>query len=137
MTRVLKAARANCAQLVTSILNEVVSKPDSNDSWNDLLLFGSTILARPKRDGKLRNLANIVNKRVAAHRGDQDFITIPESQPQRKHGKRDTEDRRLASAITSQSEAGNMRAAIRLLCSDDKPAAATAKTLEELEKKHS
>ena len=29
-----------------------------------------------------------------------------------------------------------MRAAIRLLCSDDKPAPTTAKTLKELKKKH-
>ena len=77
-----------------------------------------------------------MNKRVAASRGDQTFTTIPDSRPQRKHRNRDTEDLRLAAAITSKIEAGNMRAAIRLLCSDDKPAAATAKTLEELEKKH-
>ena len=120
MTRVPKASRANCAQLLTSILNEVISKPDCNDSWNDLLLFGSAILA--KRGGKSRNLANIVNKRVAAHRGDQAFITIPESQPQRKDGNGDTEDLRLAAAITSKIEAVNKRAAIRLLCSEDKPA---------------
>ena len=58
-------------------LNEVVSKRDSNDSWNDLLLFGSTILAKPKQGGRSRNLTNIVNKRVAARISDQAFIIIP------------------------------------------------------------
>ena len=46
------------------------------------------------------------------------------------------EESQLAAAITSKIEVGNMRTAIRLLYSDDKSATTTAKTLEELKKKH-
>ena len=49
---------------------------------------------------------------------------------------RTAENSQLTAAITSKTEAGYMRAAIRLLCPDDKPAPTTTKTLEELKKKH-
>ena len=48
MTRVPKAARANCVQLFTTLLKNIVTTPNNNESWKDLLLFGSTILAKPK-----------------------------------------------------------------------------------------
>ena len=134
MTRVSKAARANCAQLFTILPKNIVTTPN-NESWNDLLLFGSTILAKPKRSGKTRNLASIINKRVAAWKSDLSATTI-EDKTQHRRIHRSAEDSQLAAAIISKIEAGNMRAAIRLLCSDDKSAPTTAKTLEELKKKH-
>ena len=135
MTRVPKAARANCAQLFTTLLKNIVATPNNNESWNDLLLFGSTILVKPKRGGKTRNLASIINKRVAAWKGDSSASTVEDKSQHRKIN-RSGEDSQLAAAITSKIQAGNMRAAIRLLCSDDKPAPTTAETLEKLKMKH-
>ena len=51
MTHVPKAACAKCAQLFTTLLNNIVTTPNNNESWNDLL-FGRIILAKPKRGGK-------------------------------------------------------------------------------------
>ena len=134
MTRVPKAARTNCVQLFTTLLKIIVTTPNNNESWNDLLLFGSTILAKPKRGGKTRNLASIINKRVAAWKSDSTATTVEDkTQHRRIHWR--AEDSQLAAAINSKTEAGNMRAAIHLLCSGDKRAPTTAKTLEELKKK--
>ena len=135
MTRVPKAARAYCAQLFTTLLKNIVTTPNNNDSWNDLLLFGSAILAKPKRGGKTRNLAIIINERVLSWKIDLSATTI-EDKTQHRRIHWSAEYSQWAAAITSKIEAGNMRAAIRLLCSDDKPAPTTAKTMEELKKKH-
>ena len=77
----------------------------------------------------------MINKRVAAWKSDLSASTV-EDKTQHRRIHRSAEDSQLAAAITSKIEAGNMRAAIRLLWSDDKPAPTTAKTLEELKKKH-
>jgi len=47
-----------------------------------------------------------------------------------------TDKSRLAAAVTSKLEAGNFKAAIRLIYSDDTPAADTLNTLRALEIKH-
>ena len=52
----------------------------------------------------------------------------------RKH--RTAQHSQRTAAITSKIEADNMCDTIRLLCSDDKPVPRTAKTLEEMKKKH-
>ena len=106
MTRVPKVARANCAQLFTTLLKNTVTTSNNNESWNDLLLFGSTILAKPKRGGKTRNLASIINKRVADWKSDLSATTIEEKTQHRIH--RSAEDSQLVAAITSKIEAGNM-----------------------------
>ena len=135
MTRIPTAARANCAQLFTTVLNNIVTTPNNNEYWNDLLQFGITIMAKPKRGGKTRILANIVNKRVAAWKSDSSATTT-EDKMHHKRIHQTAEDSQLATAITSKIEAGDKRVTIRLLCSNDKPASTTAKTLEELKQKH-
>ena len=47
-----------------------------------------------------------------------------------------SDDLKLAATVTSKIEVGNFRAAIRLICSEDKPAPSTADTYEALKKKH-
>ena len=64
-------------------------------------------------------------------------ISRPRSKGQTRAEELPRTDARLAAAITSKLEAGNFRAAVRLLCSDDVPASPTAETLEALRAKHS
>ena len=63
---------------------------------------------------------------------------MPQSIPQRptRSKPRNSEDSHLVTAITSKLEESNFRAAIRLLCSKDKPAPNNAETLEVLQAKH-
>ena len=42
----------------------------------------------------------------------------------------------LASALTAKIEDGNIKAAVRMLCSDDRPAENSIETLEKLKSKH-
>ena len=65
MTRIPKAARAICAIALLNILFSIVADPNNMESWDNLLSFAPTILAKPARGGATRNLANIVLKRRA------------------------------------------------------------------------
>ena len=42
----------------------------------------------------------------------------------------------MAAAVTAKIEEGNLKAAVRILCSDEQPAEPTLETLEKLQKKH-
>ena len=85
--------------------------------------------------GAARNLANVVLKRLSACNDKPTSQSIPPRRPTRsKHQNND--DSHLATAITNKLEAGSFRAAIRLLCSEDKPALNNTETLETLRAKH-
>ena len=105
--------------------------------WNDLLMFGSKLLAKPARGGKNHNLGNLINKRSAVYNDPAHSVQSNNRtgyvQPRRNGESRENI---LAAAVTSKIEDGNLRAAIRLICSDDAVAPHNAETLAALESKH-
>ena len=104
-------------------------------AWNELLPFGSVILAKQKRGRANRNLSNIIMKRIAAWGKDP----LPVIQEQRTHvrpGKEPTEDKEMAAAVTSKLETGNFRAAIKIICSSDTPAPVNLETPQAVQQKH-
>ena len=101
--------------------------------WRELFSFGQSVLAIPAWGGRRHNLTGIIKKRASAG-----FDQAPESsQPQSFNYKpsRD-EDASLAAAVTAKIEDGNLHAAIRLLCSDEKMAIDSQSNLEKLQEKH-
>ena len=99
-----------------------------------LLSFGPLILFKPPRGGTTRNLSSIIIKRVSAW-SDTDLITHQHTnaaattrQPPNKNN--------MAFAVTITLVAGNFKAAIRILCSEEKPAPLNEMTLKALQKKH-
>jgi len=116
--RIPKAARISCSSLLTEIIRRIIDNPNDKGAWREMLHFGPTILAKPKRGGANRNLSNVIIKRVAAW-DEKNRTTHPEQYFDRGYNKRTTDDSRLAAAITRKLEAGNFRAAIRLICSSE------------------
>ena len=66
ISRIPRAARANCRLLPVRIIGKIIVAPNNSAAWNELLNFGPVILSKPKRGGANRNLSNIINKRIAA-----------------------------------------------------------------------
>jgi hypothetical protein len=98
------------------------------------------VLAVPKRGGNKRSLVKVIQDRAAAWSSTMNFSDATETnchRPVRTTRRSDAEtDQYLAKAVSSKLEEGNIKAAVRLVCSEDKPAPNTAETLSALKKKH-
>jgi hypothetical protein len=136
VSRIPRAARAPCRQLLCQIIRKIISSPNDKSAWRELLHFGPTILAKPKRGGANRNLSNIINKRTAAWGNGMMPPVASVQATEGRASRKSSETSRLAAAINSKLEAGNFRAAIRLICSGDTPAKADQETLKTLQQKH-
>ena len=102
-------------------------------AWRCLLHFGGSILCKSTRTGKRHNLASIIKKRTIA--GDVDLNDDkPLSSVSHKNKKNAGE--MLAAAVTAKVEDGNIKAAIRLMCSEEKPATDVKATYEKLLERH-
>ena len=113
-------ARRCCADLLRSLLQDVVDNPDSSIKWTNLFNFGSSILRKPFSGEKSRNLSKTIMKRVTDLKdGNTNTDELSSFQP--KPNKTD-KDRNLANAVASKLEDGNLKAALHLICSDDTPA---------------
>jgi len=139
ITRIPRAARASVTALLSQILKKIIADPNNKTAWHELLHFGPLILSKPKRGGSKRNLSNVVKSRVAAW--DKDMVSttnLPtvESKPTRKLTENSNSCRPQAAAVSTKLEAGNFRAAIRIICSSDTPAQANQDTLNALHAKH-
>ena len=133
VNRIPRAARPACRQLLTQIIRKIVSTPNDKAAFKELVHFGPVILAKPKRSGANRNMSNIINKRVATW---DENLTLVRPREDRRASKKTTESSKLAAAVTNKLEAGNFKAAVRIICSSDTPAAANEETLKALRTKH-
>ena len=130
-----KGSMASSTALLSQILRKIVASPNDKVAWHELLNFGPTILAKLKRGGSKRNLSNIVNSRTVVW--DKDAMpTVDLCTTHGKASRRVNESSRLASAVSSKLEAGNFRAALRIVCSSDTMAPVNQDTLKALQAKH-
>ena len=128
-----RSTRPHIATELTATINNVNHNPDDPSSWSALLEFGSTMLYAPARTGRRHNLASVLKKRctsssktITDHNHDLD---------QRRHRKANDEQC-LATAVMTKIEDGNIKAAIRIITSDERPAADSAETLQALGDRH-
>ena len=77
--------------------------------------WSGSILIPPKRGGKRHNLASTIKKRICSFSHSSESVEPMVAPPY----KRLSDDEVLAQAIASKLEDGNIRTAIRILCSDD------------------
>ena len=133
-----KNSRVSCGQILNKILDGIVEDSSRVHRWNDLLHFGSELLSKPARGGKQHNLGNLINKRTAAYTDHGPTLCTGPSVTTYKSSKPDKKytDSILAAAVTSKLEDGNLRAAIRLICSEDAVATHNDETLAGLAEKH-
>jgi hypothetical protein len=133
--RIPKAARSACASLMAGLISAVVKAPSNADCWSDLLNFGQFVLAKTTRGGYKRNLTKIIQDRVAAWRSDERHSRVEADKRQRSAVPVDSE-KYLATVVSMKLEEGNFKAAVRLVCSEDRPAPCSAETLVALTQKH-
>jgi hypothetical protein len=100
--------------------------------WATLLNFGKSILAAPTRAGKRHSLAKLIKRRIE---GSDSEALETKVFPSNGSKFRST-DERLAASVSSKIEDGNVRAAARLLFSDDTPLEFDESTFADLCKKH-
>src|SRR6218665_3132188 len=131
MKHIPKGARFACSKVLTDILQSIIDKPSEIEHWNRVLCFASNILKQPKRSGRRRNMANVVKKRIV----DREFqrTDAGEEQDEEYEGKSSSASDLFLAAANSKLEDGNIRAATRILCSQDHPVKATPDTFASLQ----
>ena len=128
-----KSARAACATHLARLFRNAVAHPEVIANWLAIFNWGGSVLCAPKRGGKKHNLTSCIKKRIESF--TPSATTKPEvtNPPKRKAG---SPALQLAQAVAAKLEDGNLKAAIRLLVSDDTPATPSAEGLQKLREKH-
>src|SRR6218665_337825 len=121
MKHIPKAARFACSQALENILASIVSNPDDIENWHQLLRFAPSVLAQLPQHGKCRQKAHRQQEDVREEDGNAE----DESGSQRKVDQRQL----FLAAMNAKIEEGNIRAASRILCSQDRPTEATFDSL--------
>lgn len=140
LKRIPKGARPSTANLLLKLIRDVLQHPLSTASWSKLFGFPSACLTKPIRGGKSRNLTTQIVKNVFQY--DQGAIELP-SKPPGFHSphrvnpaKTQTHDEAIARMASVKLEDGDVKGAVRLLCSDDRLAVPDESTLEHMRRLH-
>jgi hypothetical protein len=129
-----KSARPACASSLSSLLDKVTANPNDLAAWTNLLHFGVNVLSKPIRTGKRHNLASLIKKRIDDM--GQGARQAPQPASHAPFRKKKDANELLAAAVTAKVEDGNLRAAIRILCSEEKPATDIEATFVKLQDRH-
>jgi len=126
-----RSARPHCAAQLATTIKKIISYPEDSNTWILLLNFGEKLLLAPPRSRRKYNIANVMKTRtieatpiVAVHKPASSRL------PARSDGLE------LSMAVRSKLEDGNIRAAVRIICSDEKPALTNDATLDALRQRH-
>jgi len=115
-----------------SLGTSVVSDAASVSNWQGLFHWASSILQPAKRGGKCHNLSSTVKKHISSF-----SVGVTQAQnADNSHSRRATPNNVLSQTVAAKLEGGNVRAAIRLLISDDTVAAHSVESLDKLKEKH-
>jgi hypothetical protein len=137
LKRIPKGARPAAANLLQKVIRDVVLHPSSTACWTKLLGYSSACLVKPNRGGKSRNLTTTIVKQVREY----DLGTVPSIDPllyrMSRHFKPSKSfDESIARIASAKLEDGDVKGAIRLLCSDDRLATVDEPTFIELGRLH-
>ena len=133
-----RSARSACCTLLSSILRRVTSTSGDLVARQNLLELGSKILSVHTREGKRQNLTNLIKSCTASFPdlppNDATSISTTKTKQTRRPSK--DPEAKLAAAVSAKIEDGNLKGAIRLLCSEEKMAGSTPETYNKLQEKH-
>ena len=122
-----RSARPHCAgQLITAI-HKILADPDNPRNWTSLLDYGRLLLLIPIRSGRKHNIASVIKKRSI----DEPTGTSPPTRPLQARQPRH-DNTTLAAAVRAKLEDGNIKAAVRIISSEEKPAPDDAAKLNSL-----
>jgi hypothetical protein len=111
-----RPARPDCAAQLTTAINNVIADPNSESAWSCLLHFGKAILLVPHRAGRRHNLSNILKRRSV-----KDVPELPRINMQSNFRPHQDDTSQLAASVRGKLEEGNFKAAVRIICSEEKP----------------
>ena len=115
-------ARSSCCQFL-EVLNQISQNQSDPANWSDLLQLGSDIFGQADRGRKLHSLSSVSKKRNAKLSFTNDLANTSNDLGGSTSHKNKSASALLAAAFCAKIEDSNIRAAIRIICSDDKPAA--------------
>src|SRR6218665_137152 len=141
LKRIPKAARPVTGRFLTFIINKILREADNPAHWHMLLTFGTGIMEQLRRGGKRHNLTATIKSREEGfltewQRKWAEITTESTINSNARKTQLDDEQSVATAAVASKLEDGNIRAAVRILCSSDKPANVDREMLEELQSKH-
>ncbi len=136
LKRIPKNARVHVGNLLLKLLNDVLQHPSSSISWSRLLGFPSACLTKPSRGGKSRNLTTTVIKLVNEYEANRDQGPAFTTRRVAKQRSAKNSEQLIAAMAAVKLEDGDVKGAVRLLCSDDSLAMVNAATLDELRHLH-
>ena len=136
LKRIPKNARVHVSNLLLKLINDVLQHPSSSASWSRLLGFPSACLVKPGRGGKSRNLTTGLIKLVQQYEAGTHRSPAASRQCVGRHCSVKTSELQIAAMAASRLEDGDVKDAVRLLCSDDKLAVVDATTRDELSHLH-
>ena len=137
LKRIPKGARPAAAILLTKLINAILQQPSSSSAWTRLLNFSGACLARPIRGGKSRNLTTLIVKQLRQFElGAETNLDRPYIRPSRRAKSAKNKDEIIAALASAKLEDGDVKGAVRLLCSDEKLAVPDETTFSELGRLH-
>ncbi len=117
------------------LIRDVMQRPSSTISWSRLLGFSSSCFVKPSRGGKSRNLTTAIVKQVRQYELGVD-PDPPSCSPASRTKPAKTRDEAIAAIASAKLEDGDVKGAVRLLCSDDRLAVPDDTTFAELRQLH-
>ena len=133
LKRIPKGARPAAANLLHKLIRDVLQHPSSTTRWSKLLGFSGACFAKPSRGGKSHNLTTNIVKQVQQYETSTEPITVPLScHPKQRDKPAKSNDETLATMAAAKLEDGDVKGAVRLLCSDDILAAQDETTYDRL-----
>ena len=136
LKRILKHARIAASSLLLKLINDVLQHPESTACWSRLLGFALGCLSKPSRGGKSRNLTTAIIKQIQQYESGTEPSPAPTSHRSLQRRPVKTHDEQIAALASAKLEDGDVKGAVRLLCSDDGLAAVNENTLNALANLH-
>ena len=133
MKRIPKGARPPAANLLQKLIRDVLRCQTSPSAWSRLFGFPAACLAKPRRCGKSHNLTTSIVKQIRQYElgAEPDPEPVIRRPAQRNKPAR-TQEETIAAMASAKLEDGDVKGAVRLLCSDDTLAPTTAETFAKL-----
>lgn len=111
-----KSSRPACCSALSDIFSDILRNKEDPSAWFKLFNFCPSILSVPPKSGSSTSVASLIKARLSG------VATTSSSGVSSSVGHRKSNQTAFAAAVSSKVEDGNIKAALRLLCSEDKHA---------------
>jgi hypothetical protein len=138
LKRIPKGARPAAANLLQKLIRDVLLHSSSCSSWSKLLGFPSFCLSKQNRGGKSRNLTTLIVKQIHQYQYENQSsnLNIPEATTSRRNTPLKSLDESIAAMAAAKLEDGDIKGAVRMLCSDDQLTVPDRSTFDKLCRLH-